>query len=250
MRKAVKNRKILKVWRRAKFIVVDLEGPQSLFIHQKISGHLMYGKWKLKEGKWVSALEGPLKDDKKNYHIRIVFNLHNGYQLALSDLRRFGRVIVVKDNDISQLKEIRDLGPEPLDIDYKTFRELFKNKRGRIKQVLMDPFFIVGIGNIYSDEILWLAGIHPMSRVENLTEQHLKKIYKYTHEVLKTAINMKGSSNDDYRLPSGKKGGYQNIQKAYHRTGTKCTKKDGGVIERIKMFGRSAHFCPKHQMLL
>ena len=263
------GKKIVSITRRAKFIVIDIEGDKSMFIHQKISGHLMYGKWvplevrrpitgrlpampKRQAGPltgWISTIPGPLKEDRENQYIRYIWKLNNGYQIAMSDVRRFSRVILVKDKDVSNLKEIRNLGPEPLDIGVKEFKNLFKNKRGNLKPVLMDPFFIVGIGNIYSDEILWDSGYHPLSRVENLKDKDLEKIYNSTRKVLKKAIELKGDSMDDYRLPSGEKGGYQNVQKAYQQTGKKCSKKDGGIIQRIKVGGRSAHFCSKHQLL-
>ena len=114
----------------------------------------------------------------------------------------------------------------------------------------MDPSFIAGIGNIYSDEILWDSGYHPLTRVENLKDKDLKKIFFSTIKILKKAIKYKGDSMDDYRLPSGEKGEYQNIQSAYHQTGKKCKKGDGGIIQRLKVGGRSAHFCQKHQILL
>lgn len=113
----------------------------------------------------------------------------------------------------------------------------------------MDPMFIAGIGNIYADEILWASGLHPFSRVENLNKNDLKIIYSQTIRILKKAIKYKGSSIDDYRIPSGEKGSFQNLQNAYQLTGKNCKKKDGGVIERIKLGGRSAHFCPKHQKI-
>src|SRR3990167_1530890 len=247
-KKEIKGHKILKVWRRAKFIVVDIEGPKSLFIHQKISGHLLYGKLKLIKGVWQSIAKGPIRDDPKNKYLRIVFTLSNGYHLALSDLRRFGRVLLVDDKNINEIKAVSKLGPEPLDILYKEFRDLFRKKKGRIKPVLMDPFFIVGIGNIYADEILWESGLHPLSRVENLEDKDIKKIYKFTRTVLAKAIRYKGSSMDDYRVPSGEKGEFQNHQKAYQRTGRACLKKDGGVMERLVIGARSAHFCPIHQI--
>ncbi len=248
-KKQVKGKKILSVRRRAKYIIMDIEGEKTLFIHQKISGHLLYGKWKLLKGVWLSQIPGPLKNDRQNGYIRFVLMLNNGYQVGLSDLRRFGKVILVDDDKIKDLKEIKDLGPEPLEINFNQFRNLFAKKRGRLKQVLMDPTFIAGIGNIYADEILWSSGFHPLSRVENLDENDLKSIYNYTVKILKKAIKHKGSSMDDYRLPSGEKGSFQNIQNAYQKTGEKCKKKDGGVIERLKLGGRSAHFCPKHQIL-
>jgi formamidopyrimidine-DNA glycosylase len=252
-KKQVIGKKILSVRRRAKYIVMDIEGKKNLFIHQKISGHLLYGKWKFNKGVWMSQISGPLKEDRQNGYIRFVLELNNGYQLALSDLRRFGKVVLVDDDKVNDLKEIRNLGPEPLDINFKKFKELFASagwrKRGRIKQVLMDPTFIAGIGNIYADEILWSSGYHPLSRVENLNENDLKKIFSFTVKILKKAIKYKGSSMDDYRVPSGEKGRFQNMQNAYQLTGEKCKKKDGGIIQRLKIGGRSSHFCPIHQIL-
>lgn len=254
-RKQVKGKKILSVRRRAKYIIMDIEGSKTLFIHQKISGHLLYGKWELVNGKWQSALKGPLKEDRQNGHIRFVLALNNGYQLALSDLRRFGKVILVDDDKVKDLKEISNLGPEPLETNFDDFKELFGSstskhrKKGRLKQVLMDPAFIAGIGNIYADEILWSSGFHPLSRTENLNKQDLKKIFSETVKILKKAIKYQGSSVDDYRIPSGEKGRFQDVRNAYQLTSQTCKKGDGGVIQRLKLGGRSAHFCPKHQIL-
>ncbi|KKS26004.1 MAG: DNA-formamidopyrimidine glycosylase [Candidatus Yanofskybacteria bacterium RIFCSPHIGHO2_02_FULL_41_12] len=264
-KKAINNKKILSVKRRAKYIIINIEGKKTIFIHQKISGHLLYGKWKRTEGKWESLLPGPLKDDADNKYIRLILFFNNGFQLALSDLRRFAKIILADDNKIDALKEIRELGPEPLEIDFKIFHKLFESaghrilrgpakgggrrKKGRIKPVLMDPQFIAGIGNIYGDEILWEAGFHPLSRAENLNAKDVKKIFDAIQKVLKKAILHKGDSIDNYRTTSGEKGEYQNIQKAYQQTGKKCAKKDGGIIKRLKIGARSAHFCSKHQIL-
>lgn len=248
-KKSINNKKILSVSRRAKYIIINIEGKKTIFIHQKISGHLLYGKWRQTNGGWESRLSGPLKDDPDNRFIRLVFFFDNGFQIALSDLRRFAKVILVDDDKIGDLKEIHELGPEPLEIDFKTFHKLFEKKRGRIKPVLMDPAFIAGIGNIYGDEILWEAGLHPLCRVEKLEEKELKKIFNAMQKVLKKAIVFKGDSMDNYRRISGEKGGYQNMQKAYQQTGQKCAKKDGGIIKRLKIGSRSAHFCSIHQIL-
>lgn len=257
-KKAIKNKKILSIRRRAKFIVIDIEGMYSIFIHQKISGHLLYGIWNLESGIWKAVKPGPLRNERENQYIRTIWFLSNGYQLAFSDLRRFGKIVLVKDDDLSELPEIKNLGPEPLEISFKEFKNLFAyytgltsivRKRGRIKQVLMDPYFIAGIGNIYSDEILWDSGFHPLSRTENLSDTDLKKIFSSIIKVLKKAIKLGGSSVEDYRMPSGEKGKYQNQTKAYQHEGEKCSRHDGGIIKRIKLGGRSAHFCPVHQKL-
>ena len=254
--KEVKNKKIISVRRRAKFVIIDLEGPHSIFVHQKISGHLLYGQWKKINGEWKAIKPGPLLDDPHNKYLRIIFFFNNNYQMALSDLRRFGKVMLVGDKEIENLKELKKLGPEPLEIKFNEFKNLFNpstklraRKKGRLKPVLMDPFFIAGIGNIYSDEILWDAGYHPLKRAEKLKEKDLQKVFNSMIKVLNKAIKYQGDSIDDYRLPSGEKGHYQEIQNAYQQTGKKCKKGDGGIIQRIKVAGRSAHFCPKHQRL-
>lgn len=254
--KQIKNKKIINVERKAKYILINLSGGKTLIIHQKISGHLLYGKWKLNKSKdnsqkWIAQDKGPLRDDPQNRFIRFILFLNNGKMLALSDLRRFAKILLVDKSEVKNLKEINQLGPEPLakNFTFDLFKKIMRNKRGKIKSVLMDQKTISGIGNIYSDEILWYAGIHPLKIAETLNEKELKNIFNAIKKVLKMAIKSKGDSIQDYRRPNGKKGGYQYIQKAYQMTGKKCAKKDGGIIKRIKIGGRSAHFCPVHQKL-
>lgn len=254
----IASREILKAHRRAKYIMMDLSGGKTLIIHQKISGHLLYGKWEINgpstalgTSKTVRPiLDGPIKNDPFNRHIRFILYLDNGYQLGLSDLRRFGKVFLGDTDKIEQINEIGRLGPEPLDLSFKfqDFKNLMAKRRGVVKKVLMDPFVIAGIGNIYSDEILWYSGIHPLHRVENLEEKELKAIFKYIRFVLKKAIVAKGDSQQDYRTLEGKFGTYQNMEKAYQKTGQRCQKRDGGIIKRIKINARSAHFCEVHQL--
>jgi len=249
--KQLKGREILQARRRAKYILIDLSDGKTLLIHQKISGHLLFGRWEIRNGKWEAAEKGPLRDDPQNRFIRFILLLDNGKMLALSDLRRFAKVLLVDTNKLNELKEIKELGPEPLDksFDFGKFREILKNKKGKIKTILMDKTVIAGIGNIYADEILWYAGINPLKRTEKLSENELKEIYKAIKKVLLIAINAKGDSMQDYRRLSGELGNYQYMQKAYQMTGEKCAKKDGGVIKKIRVGGRGTHFCPKHQRL-
>jgi len=121
---------------------------------------------------------------------------------------------------------------------------LIKSEQRKIKQVLMDPSVIAGIGNIYSDEILWKARINPFRETRTLDDKNLKEIYDAMKEVLIKAIELKGDSMSDYRLITGEKGGYQNVQKVYRQEGKPCPRKDGGIIETKKLGGRSAHYCP------
>lgn len=245
----LKGRKILGARRRAKYIFLDLSGNKTLIIHQKISGHLLYGRWKPAAGSWQAAIAGPLKDDPQNRFIRLIFFLSNGRMLALSDLRRFGKALILDTDKIYEFKEFKELGPEPLDklFTFEKFREIIKRKKGKIKQILMNQNVIAGIGNIYSDEILWYAGIHPLRQTADLKDSELKSIYKSIKKVLPIGIKARGDSMQDYRTISGELGSYQYKQKTYQLTGKKCSKKDGGIIKRIRVNNRSAHFCPLHQ---
>jgi formamidopyrimidine-DNA glycosylase len=263
--KQIKNKKILKARRRAKYVLIDLSGNKTIIIHQKMSGHLLYGKWarkisplaksRAKEIKTISLLSGSLKNDPQNRFIRLIFYLNNGKQLGLSDLRRFAKVLLFDTDKIKELEEIKKLGPEPLEKDFtlNKFKEIFekfthRKGKAKIKQVLMDQNVIAGIGNIYSDEILFEAKIHPLRPIEKTSEDDLRKIYQAIKKILQRAIALKGDSMSDYRMLNGKKGGYQEIQKVYQRDGEKCYRCEE-TIKRIKISGRSAHFCPACQRL-
>ena len=263
-KKEVVGEKILDIRRVGKNILINLSGNKTVLVHQKMTGHFLYGNWKFEKatpdmpdgsrdgrGKWISEEKGPIRDDPQNRFIHLVFDLSNGKQLALSDLRKFAKVLLWPTDKLNELKDIKDLGPDPTaeDFDFKKFQERLAEKKGRIKTVLMDQSVFAGIGNIYSDEILWLSGIHPMKPVSSLTQEELKTIYTSTKKILKRALEARGTSDSDYRDPYGRKGHYQEILYVYGLEREKCQKKDGGIITRLKVGGRSAHFCPIHQKL-
>jgi len=247
IKKGVVGEKIINVERRGKNILIGLANSKTIIVHQKMTGHLMYGKWEMKNKKWQSVLLGPMRDDPENRFIHLLFFLGSGRQLALCDMRKFAKVIVLPTEKIPE--EFEKMGPEPFDkkFNFKKFSEIMGSKGGKIKSVLMDQNVIAGIGNIYSDEILWLSGVHPLSKTSGIKEVELKKIYQSIRPILNKAIKARGSSYIDYRDAQGKKGRYQEMRNAYGLKGQKCKKRDGGIIEKIKVGGRSAHFCPIHQ---
>ncbi len=248
LKKQVVGKKILGVERRGKNILISLTNNKTILVHQKMTGHLMYGKWARRDKEWKSVLAGPMRDDPENRFIHLLLFFRNGRQLALCDMRKFAKVVVLSDKEISE--EFKKLGPGPFDKDFtfKKFREILP-KTGKIKTVLMNQEIISGIGNIYSDEILWLAGVHPLKDTRKLRNPELKKIYQAIKPVLAKAIKARGSSYIDYRDAGGRKGRYQEMQMAYGLEGTRCKKRDGGIIKKIRIGGRSAHFCPLHQKL-
>lgn len=248
IKKETVGKKILKIERRGKNILIYLSGGKTILVHQKMTGHLLYGKWQKKNGAWQSAIPGPLRDPENRF-IHLLFFLSSNFQLALCDMRKFAKVVVLPTEKIPE--EFKNLGPDPFDknFNFKKFKEIIINKSGKIKIVLMDQSLIAGIGNIYADEILWLAGVHPLKPGNKLKEIELKKIYGAIKPVLKKAIKARGSSYIDYRDAHGREGNYQKMHYAYQQTGKKCKKRDGGVIKKIRIGGRSAHFCPVHQKL-
>jgi formamidopyrimidine-DNA glycosylase len=247
--KEIVGRKLEEAERRGKNVLIQLSGAKTLRVHLKMTGHLMYGIWEQKGNEW-QAVEPETLKDPFNRFVHIIFGLSDGKQLALSDLRKFAKVELF-DAD-KPPKDLTELGPEPLHghFDFKTFHEcLLKRPKGKIKQVLTDQNVISGIGNIYSDEILWEAGIHPLSQVSKIPEEKIRAAYDAMKKILAESLEKGGDSMTDYRDILGRKGKYQESHRAYRSTGAPCKKKDGGRIERIKIGGRSGHFCPVHQKL-
>ncbi|OHA15222.1 MAG: DNA-formamidopyrimidine glycosylase [Candidatus Tagabacteria bacterium RIFCSPLOWO2_01_FULL_42_9] len=244
------GKKILGLERKGKNILIHLSDNLTLLVHQKMTGHLLYGKWQKKNNAWKSMIQGPL-NDPENRFIHLLFFLSNGYQLALCDMRKFAKALTWPTDKLTRLKDIKNLGPDPFDKNFTfgRFKEIISKKSGKIKTVLMDQSLISGIGNIYSDEILWFSAVHPLKPAKKLKEKEIKKIYRTIRFILKKAIRARGSSYIDYRDAFGRKGKYQEMHCVYQMTGMKCKKKDGGIIEKIKIGGRSAHFCPVHQKL-
>lgn len=257
-KKKVGGQKIIKAERRAKNILIHLSNNQTILIHMKMTGHLMYGKYKFDKklnpphGKWLPDQKGALEDSFNGF-LHLVFTLDNGKHLAFSDMRKFAKVTLIETDKLKESLHLSHLGPEPLDenFDLKSFsKSLMKRPRGKIKQVLLDQSVISGIGNIYSDEILWRADVHPLSTVQKIPNKNLKKMFEATKETLQRGVDIGGDSMSDYRNIYGERGKFQNEHQAYHKHKERCSKRGcPGTIERLTIAGRTAHFCPVHQKL-
>jgi len=252
-RKELLNKEIISVGRRAKNVLIKVSGNKTILVHMKMTGHLLYGSYTFDGKKWSPKNDGALADPYNRF-IHLAFSLSNKKNLVLSDTRKFAKVVVLDTDKLDISEGLNKLGPEPLDknFDFKKFKErLLKKPNGVIKTVLMDQEIIAGIGNIYSDEVLWYSGVHPLEKVGNISEEKLKLLFKNIKKILKQSVAIGGDSMSDYRNPYGEKGGYQKIHKVYRRVGEKCIMKGcSGIIKRIKVGGRSAHFCDCHQTLI
>ncbi len=251
-KKIIEGKKILSVSRRAKNILIYLSDDLLLLIHQKMTGHLLVGKWNVekRQGEEVVVPIEPesVVSDPYNRFIHVIFYLDNGQMAALSDMRKFAKIILGSKKGIQESNDLKMLGLEPLDkkFNYEKFASLLKNDKRKIKQVLMDQKIISGIGNIYSDEILWSAKINPFKPADKILDKKLKDLFKAIKNILTKAIKLRGISVSDFRDTAGKKGYYGDKRSVYRREGEKCPR-CGEIIVRKKIGGRSAHYCPKCQ---
>lgn len=249
-KKKIINGKIIKAERKGKNILIHLDNKETILIHMKMTGHIMYGKYiyNKKENKWMPEKGQKALEDPYNRFIHLVFILNNGMHLVMSDTRKFAKVTLV-DEDLH--KELKQIGPEPLDDNF-TYNVFHKNinryPNKFIKTSLMDTRLVAGIGNIYSDEILHKSKILPNRKVSSLNEKELKEIYKNIKILLNKGIELGGDSMSDYRNIYGQKGGFQNTHKVYRRNKEKCLNKScDGIIQRQILDGRSSHFCIRCQ---
>ncbi len=261
----IKNQKVISVERRAKNILINLSNGKTILIHLKMTGHIIVGKYIFnkkvassvthrKGGIWTPALsERRELHDPYNRFIHAVFPLSNGLAMAFCDSRKFGKITLIDTKSAMETIHLKNIGPEPLDksFDFEKFKKQILLKPNKnIKTVLMDQSVIAGIGNIYSDEILWLSSIHPESKTNKVPDKYLKLVLKSMREILNKGIHFGGDSMSDYRNIDGKKGNFQNHHNVYQKNKEPCGKKGcKGVIMRKVLDGRGAHFCNTHQKL-
>ena len=247
-RKEIIGEKVKNAERRGKNVLIHLTHNKTILIHMKMTGHLLYGKYIWKETAWMS--QEKFLSDPFNKFIHLIFTLSNGKYLAFSDMRKFAKVILFETSGRDDIVDLKLLGPEPIpNLSLEIFKnQLFKKPNGKIKTVLMDQTVIAGIGNIYSDEILWTAGVHPERKTSTLKNNEVENMWQATKKILVSSIKMGGDSMSDYRNIYGQKGGFQNIHKVYRRTKEECLKRGcKGIITRKIIGGRSSHFCNIHQ---
>lgn len=251
-KKELKGKKIKKIWRRAKNVIFDLSENYSLLVHQKMTGHLLAGKWEQVNNIWKPVDKKSLLNDPYNRFLHVMFFFDNGLMMALSDARKFAKIELWKTEELLSSKEFNNLGPEPLDknFTFEKFKEIFKDlPAGRqVKKAIMDQSVIAGIGNIYASEALWTAKIHPEKNIAKLSNKELKFLYEAIIKVLQLGVKLGGESFSDYRKPDGSKGDFDTERKAYKRENQKCYR-CGTKIKRIKVGQRSAFFCPACQKL-
>jgi len=221
-----RGQQILGIRRRGKYLIFDLSGGDSLLIHLKMTGQLI-------------VRPGDAPADKYGH---TVFDLDDGRQLRFLDTRKFGRVYLVADEN----EVVGNLGPEPLADDFtlSEFSALIRKRRGALKPLLLNQQFIAGIGNIYADEALFVAGVHPQRKADTLTCGEIERLYQAMRQVLRQGLADEGTTFDGaYRKVDGGEGEHQENLRVFQRKGQPCPR-CGSAIERIVVGGRGTHFCP------
>jgi formamidopyrimidine-DNA glycosylase len=237
----VTGRTVEAVGRRAKLVVVELSGDAALTIHLKMTGQL-----------FVVPAAAPVDP-----YVRLVLELDDGREIRFRDIRKFGKVgLYPRDPSTGELVSepggpavFAGHGPEPLDEAFtvRAFRARLRGRRGRLKPLLMDQGFLAGVGNIYADEALWVARLHPLRSAARLRPADERRLYAAIRAILAEAVERRGSSIDDYTAPDGD-GAMQERLNVYQRAGEPCPR-CGRPIRRIVIGARATHFCSWCQRL-
>ena len=229
----LRKKKVLAVERRGKNVILCLSGGGALFVHLGMSGRLR-------------VLSRSVPREK---HTHLIFSfLNKGDQLRFIDPRRFGRVFW-EGGKKGKWVSLSRLGPEPLGIPLSEFVARVRARRREIKPLLLDQHFLAGVGNIYADESLHRAAIHPRRRSDSLSGKTLARLHRAVREVLKEAIEAGGSSVRSYVDFDGSAGGYQHSLRVYGREGERCPACTGRIVREI-VGGRSSFYCPRCQRKL
>ena len=237
------------VRRRAKVLIIELSTQYALVIHLKMTGQLVF----VSPGDRFGAghPNDSLIDALPDSSTRVTLTFTDGSQLFFNDQRKFGWMKLMPIAEVPNLPFMQKVGPEPLSPDFTEadFTARFaRRKKSGIKAALLDQSVVAGIGNIYADETLWGAKVHPARRVETVTADEFAAMYREAREVMNLAIEKGGSSNKNYVNAEGKKGSYMDFARVFRREGQSCPR-CGATIEKIRVAGRGTHYCPVCQVL-
>jgi len=245
--------RIKSIHRRGKVLTIDLSSNYSLVIHLKMTGQLVFidsharlkSKKRFGAGHPNKSLLGDLPD--KSTRVKLTFE--DGSALYFNDQRKFGWMRLLPTVEVPEIDFFKRLGPEPLQSTFT--RELFterlmRRKQSRIKAVLLDQSVIAGIGNIYADESLWAAKIHPETRVILISRSKLRALHEAIINILRLSIEKGGSTDRNYVDAEGKKGSYIQFAKVFRKEGKQCERCQSTIV-KIRSAGRGTHLCPRCQ---
>ncbi len=251
--KAVSGRTVEAVRRRGKYLLIELDGDRTLALHLRMTGNLLLregGDGAVADLMETEPLGGPRLHESapEPSHVRARFALDDGGELIFTDMRRFGQAIVLDRGDQLEDYFAARLGVEPLSAELTPERllELAKDRKAPLKSFLLTQSRVAGIGNIYADEALWRARLHPLSPAGSMKLEHAERLVEGIVSALDAGLDHGGASIDDYLDARGERGSMQDEFLVHTREGERCPRGDG-EIQRIVVSGRSTYFCPRCQ---
>ena len=239
---------VMAVRRRAKVLMIDLDTQYSLVVHLKMTGQLIFrGVQSFAGGHPNDSLIGELPDRST----RVQMDFVDGSRLFFNDQRKFGWVKLLPTDEVKNLPFMQKVGPEPLDPQTRAkdfIQRIRRRQNSMIKPALLDQTVIAGVGNIYADEALWAAQIHPQTRVKNVSDQQLNTLFNELRHILQLSIDQGGSTDKNYVDAEGRKGNYLTFAHVFRREGQACHRHPDQEIIKLKVGGRGTHVCPVCQM--
>ena len=241
--------KVSDVRRRAKVLLIDLSTEYTLVIHLKMTGQLVFRASDIAFGAGhpSDSLIGELPDRST----RVTFTFADGSHLYFNDQRKFGWVRLLPTLEVPNIDFMRKVGPEPLEADFtaEEFTERFTRRaRSPIKAALLDQTVVAGVGNIYADESLWGAKLHPLTLVKDVSNQKFHVLYQELRDVMNLSIEKGGSTDRNYVNAEGKRGSYIDFARVFRQEGRPCPR-CGTIIIKFKAAGRGTHICPHCQKI-
>ena len=240
---------VVAVRRRAKVLIIDLSSQYSLVVHLKMTGQLVYrGTEVFGGGHPTDSLIGELPDRST----RVTLTFSDGSHLFFNDQRKFGWMKLMPTLEVPNLDFMKKVGPEPLEDSFTT-QEFIPRVRRRnntsIKAALLDQTVLAGVGNIYADESLWGAGIHPAQKVREVSDEQLASLLHEVKYVMNLSIAKGGSTDRNYVNAEGKRGSYIDFARVFRREGLSCPRHPDVLVEKLKVAGRGTHICPVCQVI-
>ena len=232
------------VRRRAKVLMIDLDTQYSLVVHLKMTGQLIFrGVQSFAGGHPNDSLIGELPDRST----RVQVDFTDESRLFFNDQRKFGWVKLLPTDEVKDLPFMQKVGPEPLDPQTRAedfIQRIRRRQNSMIKPAFLDQTVIAGVGNIYADEALWAAQIHPQTRVKNVSDQQLNTLFNELRHILQLSIDQGGSTDKNYVDAEGRKGNYLTFAHVFRREGQACHRHPDQEIIKLKVGGRGTHVCP------
>lgn len=239
---------VVSVRRRAKVLLIELSSEYSLVIHLKMTGQLVFvGDERFGAGHPNDSLINDLPDKST----RVTLEFDDGSKLFFNDQRKFGWMKLLPGIEVPNINFMQKVGPEPLDADFtwQQFAERFTRRaKTSIKAALLDQTVVAGVGNIYADESLWGAKIHPKRLVGSITDDEFRELHKDLRDVMNLAIEKGGSTDKNYVNAEGKRGSYMDFARVFRREGRACPRHPDAEIIKFKAAGRGTHICPACQV--